>query len=93
MNNIAYLQAQLLTLQNVQPFSQDLYYGLWGNAEVRRLQEFLIGKGYMTGSVTGNYYLKTVEAVKAYQRAKGISPVNGRFGPATRAAANADLGL
>ena len=96
INNIAYLQAELLKIQ--QPatgaFTYDLYYGLWNNAEVKRLQEFLISKGYLaSGLNTGNYYLKTVEAVKAYQTAKGITPVIGRCGPLTRAAINADLGF
>ena len=96
INNIAYLQAELLKLQptTTQAFNQDLYYGLWNNAEVKRMQEFMISKGYLaSGLNTSNYYLKTVKAVKAYQTAKGITPVNGRFGPLTRSAANADLGL
>ena len=94
-NNIAVLLAELAKLQtpSAGAFNQDLFYGLWNNADVKRLQEFLIGKGYLTGTATGNYYLKTVEAVKAYQTAKSITPVNGRFGPKTRAAANTDLGL
>jgi murein L,D-transpeptidase YcbB/YkuD len=95
-NNIVVLLAELAKLQQpttTQAFTQDLYYGLWNNADVKRLQEFLISKGYLTGTATGNYYLKTVEAVKAYQTAKGIAPANGRFGPKTRQAANLDLGL
>jgi len=95
-HNINILLAELLKLQ--QPatgaFTYDLYYGLWNNAEVKRLQEFLISKGYLASWLnTGNYYLKTVEAVKAYQTAKGITPVIGRCGPKTRAAINADLGF
>jgi len=95
INNIAYLQAELLKLQpTTGAFTYDLYYGLWNNAEVKRMQEFMISKGYLaSGLNTSNYYLKTVEAVKAYQTAKSITPVNGRFGPLTRSAANADLGL
>ncbi len=98
IHNIQVLQTELLRMlaeeqQGQQPFNQDLFYGLWNNAEVRRLQEFLIARGYLTGTATGNYYTMTVSAVKAYQTAKGIVPVNGRFGPLTRAAANADLGL
>jgi hypothetical protein len=97
INNIAYLQAELLKLQQpttTQAFTQDLFYGLWNNAEVKRLQEFLISKGYLaSGLNTGNYFTKTVEAVKAYQTAKGITPVSGYFGPKTRTAVNSDLGL
>ena len=95
IHNIAYLQAELLKLQpTTGAFTYDLYYGLWNNAEVKRMQEFMISKGYLaSGLNTSNYYLKTVEAVKAYQTAKSITPVNGRFGPLTRSAANADLSL
>ena len=95
-NNIAVLLAELVKLQApaAGAFNQDLFYGLWSNAEVKRMQEFMIGKGYLAAGLnTGNYFTKTVEAVKAYQTAKAITPVNGRFGPLTRAAANADLGL
>jgi len=95
INNIAYLQAELLKLQpTTGVFTYDLYYGLWNNAEVKRMQEFMISKGYLaSGLNTSNYYLKTVKAVKAYQTAKGITPVNGRCGPKTRASINASLGL
>ncbi len=75
-------------------FGNDLYYGLKGNSEVVRLQKYLIGKGYLSeGYATGHYLSLTVQAVKAYQLANGITPVNGRCGPKTRAAINADLGL
>jgi PGF-pre-PGF domain-containing protein len=92
---IANLQAELAKmLGTAQAFATDLYYGLKGNADVKRLQEFLISKGYLaSGLNTGNYLSLTVAAVKAYQTAKGITPVNGRCGPKTRAAINADLGV
>ena len=92
---IAQLQAELAKLITPpKPFTTDLYFGLRNNAEVKRLQEFLIGKGYLrAGLNTGNYFSLTVAAVRAYQTAKGITPVNGRVGPKTRAAINADLGV
>lgn len=93
LNNINYLQGQLLLLQEQQPFTQDLFYGLWNNSDVMRLQQFLIDKGYMVGPATGNFYTKTLAAVKAYQTAKGITPVSGYFGPLTRQAVNAELGF
>ena len=95
MNNILFLQAELVKLQapTAGAFNQDLFYGLWANADVKRMQEFMISKGYLTGTATGNYYTMTVAAVKAYQAAKGITPVNGRFGPKTRASINAELGF
>lgn len=73
-------------------FSSDLSYGLKNNSNVKQLQNFLISKGYLVAGLnTGSYLMKTVEAVKKYQSAKGITPVNGRFGPKTRAAANAEM--
>jgi len=96
---IAQLQQQLLlmygggTSSNI-PFLVDLQLGMANNSEVKRLQEFLISKGYLAaGYNTGNYYQLTANAVAAYQAAKGITPTNGRCGPLTRAAINADLGI
>jgi peptidoglycan hydrolase-like protein with peptidoglycan-binding domain len=67
---------------------------LKNQTEVKRLQEFLISKGYLkSGLNTGNYLSLTVAAVKTYQQAKGITPVSGYFGPKTRTAVNADLGV
>jgi hypothetical protein len=91
---IAQLQVELAKLIAVpQAFTTDLYYGLRLNNDVKRLQQFLIDKGYLKVKATGNYLSMTVAAVKAYQIAKSITPVNGRCGPKTRAAINADLGL
>jgi hypothetical protein len=92
---IAQLQAELnKLLGGAQPFTADLSSGTKGNSEVKRLQEFLISKGYLeSGFNTGNYLSLTVQAVKDYQTAKGITPVAGYFGPKTRAAVNADLGV
>ena len=92
---IAQLQQELLKLIGApQAFTKDLYYGLRLNSEVKRLQNFLISKGYLaSGLNTGNYLSLTVAAVKAYQTAKGITPVIGRCGPKTRAAINTDLGV
>ena len=92
---IVQLQQQLLAMMGgVQQFTTDLYYGLKGNSEVVRFQDFLISKGYLAAGLhTGNYLSGTLAAVKAYQTTKGITPVNGRCGPKTRAAVNADLGV
>jgi hypothetical protein len=97
-NNIAVLLAELTKLQlaegKVSAFVHDLQYATVSSPEVKRLQGFLISKGYLgAGLDTGNYLSKTVQAVKAYQQAKGITPVNGRFGPKTREAMNKDLGF
>jgi peptidoglycan hydrolase-like protein with peptidoglycan-binding domain len=90
------LQAELNKLQPqiIQPFERDLYFGLINDSEVQRLQEFLINRGYLNiTQATGNYYTLTLAAVKAFQRAKGITPVSGYFGPKTRQAVNLELGL
>lgn len=53
------------------------------NGEVSLLQDFLIDKGYLTGSPTGFYGRLTVNAVKSYQREIGVSPT-GNVGPLTK---------
>lgn len=70
-------------------FTRDLYFGMRNNADVVRLQEFLRGQGFFTypGS-TGNYFTATLDAVRKFQKAHGISPIGGYFGPQSRAAAN-----
>jgi peptidoglycan hydrolase-like protein with peptidoglycan-binding domain len=53
------------------------------NGEVSLLQDFLIDKGYLSGSPTGFYGRLTVNAVKSYQREIGVSPT-GNVGPLTK---------
>jgi hypothetical protein len=73
-------------------FLKDLYYGLKNDPEVKRLQEFLISKGYLENdSNTGNYYGLTREAVKKFQADHNITPLNGRFGSKTRGAVNREI--
>lgn len=50
--------------------------------QVKYLQQALIGLGYLNDSADGSYGPKTVEAVKKYQAAYGLS-VDGSAGPAT----------
>jgi hypothetical protein len=89
----AQLQQMLGTTSTTAKFNTDLSYGMTG-AEVMRMQGFLISKGYLAAGLnTGRYLSLTASAVKAYQVAKAIVGANGRFGPATRAAANKDLGF
>ena len=68
----------------------NLYYGLQNNGDVRELQEFLIDKGLLTGSATGNFYSLTLNAVKSYQGSAGISQT-GYVGNLTRTAVNNEL--
>jgi hypothetical protein len=73
-------------------FSKNLSYGLTSNFDVKRLQEFLISKGYLEeGLNTGNYFSKTSEAIKKFQKEHNITPVNGQFGSKTRGAVNREI--
>lgn len=63
-----------------------LSYGM-RHSDVSRLQERLRLEGVYSGPVTGYFGAQTVAAVKAYQRAHGLSPL-GSVGPGTRAALN-----
>lgn len=68
-------------------FDADLHYGSTGSA-VTALQEFLIDQGVLKGQATGNFYSLTLKAVKEFQKAEGINPTSGYFGPTTRTVAN-----
>lgn len=68
----------------------NLYYGLQKNSDVKQLQEFLIDKGFLTGSATGNFYSLTLKAVKAYQTSVGVSST-GYVGTLTRKSINDEL--
>lgn len=63
-------------------FNTSLRYGSRGQ-DVREMQEFLIDQGYLTGSVTGNFYALTLKAVKQFQAKNGLS-ASGFWGPLTR---------
>lgn len=75
-------------------FTTDLTLGSRG-AQVSALQTFLINRGYAipaisSGIATPGYFgAQTQAAVAAYQRANGIQPPAGYFGPITRAHVNA----
>jgi len=74
-------------------FSNNLYFGLKNNNEVKCLQQFFSAKYqslYPLKLITGNYFTATQSAVKKYQAQKGISQT-GYFGPLTRAVANQEL--
>lgn len=69
-------------------FTQYLSLGSEG-AEVTALQKKLTTLGFYSGSITGYFGPLTEAAVKAYQTARGISPL-GFVGPSTRTALNAE---
>lgn len=69
------------------------YLGLYYQGlEVKKLQQFLAARGFLASdNVTGTFGQATLQAVKEFQRSKGIEPT-GAVGPATRAAMNEMLG-
>jgi hypothetical protein len=73
--------------QAKETFTKDLKLGM-SNLDVWKLQRFLVKGGYGTFTPTGFFGFKTLSAVMAYQRAKGIKPVSGYFGPITRGRMN-----
>jgi len=68
---------------------RNLHFGMYGNPDVAALQDFLRRQGYFPYPVsTGNYLALTIDAVKKFQRAHGITPIGGYFGPESRRVAN-----
>lgn len=79
--------AELLPPEEIQ-FNRDLYFGMRNDADVKRLQEFLIAKNFLdSGSNTGNFFSLTKSALSRYQVSVGL-PGTGYFGPLTRAKIN-----
>ena len=72
-----------------QVFTRDLFFGLRQDSDVVKLQNFLRGRGYFDYPVsTGIFFTVTLQAVKKFQQANGITPLGGYFGPKSRAVAN-----
>jgi peptidoglycan hydrolase-like protein with peptidoglycan-binding domain len=69
-------------------FNRDLYFGMRGDPDVMKLQQFLAQHGEYSGPITGNFFSLTREAVKKFQAAQNIIPATGYFGPLARAQAN-----
>lgn len=77
-------------------FKSNLTVGSLGS-EVKALQEFLNAHGYAvsasgagsSGKETTRFGAATKAALIRFQKAKGITPASGYFGPLTRAAVNA----
>lgn len=94
----SYMQPVSRTSGITTRFAGDLQYGRRNSEEVRRLQKFLIEEGvYPEALITGNYLSFTRAAVERYHVKYCIARSGvmgyGRFGPASRAAANRILGL
>lgn len=77
-----------LTVSAGAVLSRNLHFGMYRNPDVVILQNFLRSQGYLSLPATGNYLSGTIQAVKKFQQAHGISPVGGYFGPQSRRAAN-----
>src|SRR3989344_7247773 len=91
---IAQLQAQIagggMTTTTTTTFTTDLTVGSKGS-EVSALQQWLVGKGFLTmpaGVAYGYFGPLTRSALAAYQASVGISPAVGYFGPITRSKVN-----
>ncbi len=70
------------------PFAVDLAVGKSG-PEVTRLQSFLIRKGHVIpAGATGYFGGQTQSALIQFQKAEGVTPSVGYFGPLTRARVN-----
>ena len=67
-------------------FSRYLFYGLNGE-DVLQLQKILFEKGFLSATPNGHYGRATEAAVKAFQKAHGLSQL-GVVGPGTRAILN-----
>lgn len=70
-------------------FDTSLKYGSRGDA-VLELQDLLVAQGFLKAKVDGRYGLVTLNAVKAFQTANGLSP-DGYFGKASRTKASSIL--
>jgi peptidoglycan hydrolase-like protein with peptidoglycan-binding domain len=64
----------------------DLAYGLKNNADVAALQNALLLEKFYTGRITGNFSPDTRDALRAFQKSKGLGniPPAGFVGPHTR---------
>jgi len=67
-------------------FTKSLAYGASGN-EVKELQTRLKAEGFYSGAVDGKFLSSLIQAVKKYQKAKGIRQT-GNLGALTMAALN-----
>ena len=81
------LGAFILPYVTFASFDISLSYGAKGQA-VTELQNFLQDQKFLIAKSNGYFGPGTLKAVKAFQKANGINPLSGYFGPATRIKAN-----
>lgn len=79
--------ARTVDVSDAKPGSRTLRVGAKG-PDVRTLQELLVKRGFELGTVDGHFGGRTLEAVKAFQGAAGLS-VDGVVGPKSWAALRA----
>lgn len=91
MKKIIYLFLFLIPVASFATIDVNLKYGSRG-PEVNELQEFLIDRGFLSGSITGNFFTLTKKAVINYQASIGL-PATGFVGPVTRAELNKELSI
>lgn len=89
MKKIAIIIALLIPVISFAAIDANLKYGMRGT-EVQELQEFLIARGFLKGTATGNFYSLTLSAVKNYQTVHTI-PATGYVGVMTRGSINKEL--
>lgn len=71
-------------------FKRMLKYGMKKDSDVVELQKVLKKKGFFTGEATGDFGPKTKDALKKYQKSRGLQETGG-CGPKTRIWLNEDL--
>jgi hypothetical protein len=68
-------------------FTQELKFGMEDNDQIKKMQEYLIARGYLNGNPNGDFYSYTKAAVLKFQVASGLTPT-GIVDLQTRAALN-----
>ncbi len=71
--------------------TKDIKSGTTNSDDVRKLQLFLISKGYLSAEPTGKYGAQTRAAVKKFQADKKIKGDGSIVGPATRKAISVEV--
>lgn len=72
-------------------FTKAVKYGATRSDDVRKLQVFLIAKGYLEAEPTGVFGRQTRDALRKFQADKGIKGDGTLVGPSTRAAIEQDI--
>lgn len=71
--------------------TKTIKYGTKNSDEVKKLQVFLIAKGYLTSEPTGVFGKQTRDALRKFQMEKGIKGDGTIVGPATQSAIETEI--